>query len=215
MEPFGSANATPVFMLRGATLQKILSMGNGRHTKLILEKDGISMTAVWFGTTVAELHLEPTDTVDLLFQLNINEFQGVVQLQMIVQDVRLSPSIEEDLVHQRARFLEIFNGAPFTAREDVIPTRDDVAAVFSSLRREFHMNRSCFPIRRLLGLLRTNGYSIGYVKLEMIIRIMQEICVCDVTEADEDYFVFDFCHTPQKTSIENSPLLNRLRTQLK
>ena len=215
MEPFGSANTTPVLMIRGATLQRIMSMGNGRHTKLILEKDGISMTAVWFGTSMAELSLEPTDTVDVLFQLNINEFQNVTQLQMLVQDLRLAPSLEEDLKVQRARYLEIMDGASFTAQEDVIPTRDDVAVVFSSLRREFHANHSCFPIRRLLGMLRANGYPIGYIKLEMIIHIMQEICVCDVIEADEDYYVFDFCHTPQKTSIEKSELLQRLRKQLK
>lgn len=214
MEPFGSANTTPVLMLRGATLQRIMSMGNGRHTKLILEKDGISMTAVWFGTSMTEISLEPMDTVDLLFQLNINEFQNVTQLQMIVQDLRLSPAIEDDLAAQRKRYLEIVKGASFTADEDVIPSRDDVAIVFSSLRREFRLNHSCFPIRRLLGMLRANGYPIGYVKLEMIIQIMKEIRVCDVIEADEDYYVFDFCHTPQKTSIENSQLLQQLRTQL-
>ncbi len=214
MEPFGSANTTPVLMLHGATLQRILPMGNGRHTKLILEKDGISMTAVWFGTAPSELHLEPMDTVDVLFQLNINEFQNVTQLQMIVQDLRLTPSFEDDLSIQRKRYLEIKNGASFSAEEDVIPTRDDIAVVYTSLRREYQFNHTYFPIRRLLGMLKANGHHIGYVKLEMIIRIMQELQVCDVTEPCEDCYIFDFCYTPAKTSIEKSTLLKRLRTQL-
>ena len=213
LEPFGTANTTPVFFLQGATVQRIHSVGNARHTKLIFEKDGISMTALWFGTSLADVHLEPMDTVDVLFQLSINEFQNVTQLQMIVQDVRLTPSFANDLAMQRNRFLEIMDGAHFSPREDVIPTRDDVAIVYSELRREYQYHHTCFPIRRLLGMLHANGYSIGYVKLEIIIRIMQEIQVCKAIEPCEDFFIFDFSHTPQKTSIENSTLLKRLRTQ--
>ncbi|MBE6588661.1 MAG: single-stranded-DNA-specific exonuclease RecJ [Ruminococcaceae bacterium] len=214
LEPFGSSNPPPVFLLQGATLQRILSMGNGRHSKLILEKDGISMTAVWFGTPTSEILLEPMDTVDVLFQLNVNEFQNVTQLQMIVQDIRLTPSFEEDLSLQRKRYLEIRNGAAFSPAEDVIPTRNDIAIVYSALRREYQINHTCFPIRRLLGMLRANGYNIGYIKLEMIIRIIQELQLCDVTEPYEECFIFDFCHTPEKTSIEKSTLLKQLRTQI-
>lgn len=214
MEPFGNANATPVLMLCGATLQRILPMGNGKHTKLILEKDGVSMTAVWFGTGADNLHLEPMDTIDILFQLNINEFQNITQLQMIVQDVRLTPSFEDDLAVQKKRYLEIKRGATFSAEEDAIPTRDDMAVVYTSLRREYQFNHTYFPIRRLLGMLKANGHNIGYIKLKMIIRIMQELQLCEITETGEDCYVFDFYYTPAKTSIEKSSLLKRLRTQL-
>jgi single-stranded-DNA-specific exonuclease len=41
LEPFGTSNPVPNFVLRDTTLLRVIPMGNGKHTKLILEKDGI------------------------------------------------------------------------------------------------------------------------------------------------------------------------------
>ena len=216
MEPFGTANPVPTLMLSGATVTRVIPMGGGKHTKLILEKDGISMAAVWFGMNSAQLSFELLDRVDVLFQLNVNEFQNVTSLQMIVQDMRLSPSFEASFGRMRERYDEIRSGAEFTYDEDVIPTREDMAAVYTTLRREYGLKHTYFPIRRLLSIL--NGYSnvnIGYLKLQMIIRIMQELRFCDVSEPVEDCFVFDFYFNPTKTSIDKSSILKKLKTQLR
>ncbi len=216
MEPFGTSNPVPTLMLSDATVTRIIPMGGGKHTKLILEKDGISMAAVWFGMYSAQLSFELLDRVDVLFQLNVNEFQNVTSLQMIVQDMRLSPSFEASFKRMRGRYDEIRAGAEFTYDEDVIPTREDMAAVYTTLRREYGLKHTYFPIRRLLSIL--NGYSnvnIGYLKLQMIIRIMQELRFCDVSEPVEDCFVFDFYFNPAKTSIEKSSIFKKLKTQLR
>ena len=216
MEPFGTANPVPTLMLSGATVARVIPMGNGKHTKLILENDGTSMAAVWFGMNSAQLPFELEDRVDVLFQLNVNEFQNVTSLQMIVQDMRLSPKFEKSFTDLRLRYEEIRQGADFSAEEDVIPTRDDMAAVYTMLRREYGLKHTYFPIRRLLALL--NCYSnvnIGYNKLKTIIRIMQELHLCDVSEPVEDCFVFDFYFNPTKTGIDKSSILKKLKTQLR
>jgi NTP pyrophosphatase (non-canonical NTP hydrolase) len=54
---------------------RIVSLGEGKHTKLILEKNGREISAVWFGVGSSQLTFEVGDLIDVLFQLNINEYQ--------------------------------------------------------------------------------------------------------------------------------------------
>ena len=214
LEPFGTSNPVPNFVLRDASLLRIIPMGNGKHTKLILEKDGISMVAVWFGTEHTSIPFEIGDRLDVMFQLNINEFQNVTSLQMIVQDIQLSGVYEESFKDAWERYEEIRAGAPITADEDVIPTRQDMACVYTLLRREHQIGHTYFPIRRILSLVAQQGTPLGYYKLKTIIRIMQELNICDITEPMRDCFVFDFYFNPTKTSIEKSSILKKLKLQL-
>ncbi len=214
LEPFGTSNPVPNFVLRDASLLRIIPMGNGKHTKLILEKDGISMVAVWFGTESADVPFEIGDRLDVMFQLNINEFQNVTTLQMIVQDIQLSQTYENSFKDAWERYEEIRAGAPITAEEDVIPTREDMACVYTLLRREHQIGHTCFPIRRILSMVGQQGGAIGYYKLKTIIRIMQELNVCEITEPVQDCFVFDFYFNPTKTSIDKSSILKKLKLQL-
>ena len=214
LEPFGTSNPVPNFVLRDASLLRIIPMGNGKHTKLILEKDGISMVAVWFGTEHTSIPFEIGDRLDVMFQLNINEFQNVTSLQMIVQDIQLSKAYEESFMDAWERYEKIRAGAPITADEDVIPTRQDMACVYTLLRREYQVGHTYFPIRRILSLIAQQGTPLGYYKLKTIIRIMQELNICDITEPMRDCFVFDFYFNPTKTSIDKSSILKKLKLQL-
>lgn len=216
MEPFGISNPVPNFILRDARLVRIIPMGGGKHLRLILEKDGVEMTAVRFGTTQEQLKLDAGDPVDVLFQLNINEYQNVTSLQMIVQDIRLSERFENAYLEQVSRYEDIRGGAEYTEEEAVLPNRDDIAVVYTVLRKEYRTGHSVFPMRRLLSLLQGLGQGhIGYIKLKFIIRIMQELQICEVTESVPDTYIFDFQYQAAKTNIERSSILRKLRTQLR
>lgn len=215
MEPFGVSNPVPSFVLREARVLRVMPMGGGKHTKLTVEKDGIELSAVWFNVNPARLELEPMDTVDLLFQLNVNEFHGVTSIQLLLQDLHRSARTEEAYLREKARYEEIRQGGELLPEEDLVPTREDMATVYTLLRREFRCGKSVFPIRRILALLRAQGEdSIGYVKLKFIIRIMQELQICGVTEPSEDRYVFEFYFHTAKTNLEKSSILRHLKSQM-
>ena len=172
------------------------------------------MVAVWFGMESTAIPFEIGDRLDVMFQLNINEFQNITSLQMIVQDIQLSQSYENSFHDAWERYEEIRAGAPITAEEDVIPTREDMACVYTMLRREYQIGHTYFPIRRILSMLTQQGTPIGYYKLKTIIRIMQELNICEITEPVADGFVFDFYFNPTKTSIDKSSILKKLKLQL-
>lgn len=216
MEPFGVSNPVPNLVLREATVLRALPMGGGKHTKLTVEKDGIELNAVWFNVNAAKLELEPMDKIDILFQLNVNEFRGVTSVQLLVQDIHPSEAFELQYQLEKKRYEEIRQGGELSAEEDLVPTRDDMVQVYTLLRREFRNGKSVFPIRRILMLLHSHGVEgIGYVKLKFIIRIMQELQICGVTEPAEDRYVFEFYFHTSKTNLEKSSILHKLKSQIK
>lgn len=217
MEPFGTANPVPNFILRDARAVRIVPMGGGKHMRMVLEKDGIEITAVRFGVNAEDIAaFDVGERVDVLFQLNVNEYQGVTSLQMIVQDIRPSEKQEKLLNDAALRYEEIRVGGVFSESEAVLPSRDDMAVVYTALRKEYRVGHTLFSMRRLLALLRNHGHGeIGYVKLKFIIRIMQELQVCGVTEPQSDTYLFEFQYQPTKTNIEKSSILRKLKTQMR
>ena len=214
MEPFGISNPIPNFILRNVRVLRVIPMGGGRHCKLIVEKDGIEMVAVWFGTGPTQLGFEVGDETDILFQLNVNEYQNVTSLQLLVQDMRFSERSEQAYRMSVQRYEEIKGGAAYTEHEAVLPTRDDMAIVYTALRREYRAGRTVFTMRRLLSLLRNLGVgNVNYIKLKFMIRIMQELQICDVTEPVADTYLFEFQYQTTKTNIEKSSILHRLKNQ--
>ena len=215
LEPFGIANPVPNLILRDARVVRIVPMGAGKHTRMILTKDGVEMTAVRFGEGMLQLGLKEGDLVDVLFQLNVNEYQNVTSLQMIVQDIRYADSFMNEYKAQKMRYEEIKNGAQFSEAEEILPSRDDMALVYTMLRKEYRAGYTAFRISRLLMMLRVMGHgTVGYAKLKFIIRIMQELKLCDVLELDEDYYKFGFQYQATKTSIEKSSILHKLKSQM-
>jgi len=214
MEPFGISNPVPNLILRDAKVVRVVSLGNGKHTKLILQKDGREISAVWFGMGGDQMPYEVGDIVDVLFQLNINEYQNVVSLQMLVQDIHYAVSYEQTYAESVNRYETIRAGGEYSEEESVLPCRDDMVAVYTAVRREFRAGHTVFPMRRLLSLLHTSGHSeINYIKLKFIIRIMQELQICEITEPVPDTYLFEFRYHTAKTNIEKSSILRKLKNQ--
>jgi hypothetical protein len=215
MEPFGVANPVPQFIARDMTVSRIIAMGGGKHTKLLLNKGEFSIYAVYFGISPAQLRIVAGERADVLFQLNINEFQGERSLQMIVQDIRKSEAYVSEQRRMCERYAEIKAGALLEEGEEIyIPTRDDFALVYTFLRREFRQGNTTYSDQALLMALESEAPGkINYIKLKYIIRVLHELQICGVNEPEEGYYIFDIYFTPNKSSIEKSSILKKLRGQ--
>ena len=216
LEPFGVGNPTPAFVMRDVTVQRVMQIGGGKHTKLILEKDGVSVCGMYLGVSASELEFEAGDKIDALFNLDINDYKNVRSVQMIIQDARISEAQARMILDGKRRYEEINAGAEYSADEDVIPTREDFAAVYTVLRREYRTGSNVFDAKTLMRLV--NFYDrpqINYVKLKYILRIMNELKICGVEEIDKDIYRFEIFFNASKTSIDKSSILKKLRSRCK
>ena len=217
LEPFGVGNQTPLFILRDAAVQKIIPMGAGKHTKLMVYGDGTILQAIWFSKPTASLPFVVGDTVDILFQLNINDYQGVRSLQLIIQDMRISEHYTEALRREETRLREVLDGAPITPEEDLVPTREEIAGVFTVLRSDARLGNQTVSERSLLERANRGAlvqHPVSMVKLRLIVRILNEMGVCHIRDPIDGIYIFEVNFAAPKTSIDASPLMRRLRSQL-
>jgi len=214
LEPFGVGNATPTFIIRDITVQRVMQLSAGKHTKLILERNGVSLCGMYFGVSALELGFDAGDKIDILFNLDINDYKGVKSVQLIIQDAKLAESYRKEMSDSENRYAEICSGSTYDPEEDIIPTREDFASVYTVLRHEFRAGTDIIDIKTLLKIV--NSYDrpyINYIKLKYILRIMNELKICSIEEIDKDIFKFEIYFNAAKTSIEKSSILKKLKSR--
>ncbi len=220
LEPFGVSNPVPVFVLRNVPLYDIALVGGGKHTRMIFRLNGTSVSAMCFRQTLADLDVYPGDMVDVMFTLDINEFQNQRNVQMIVRDVRLTEKQFAAESAERELYEKIRSGMkpgeigldPVSA-EDVVPTREEFAAVYKLLQRELRVEHEVFSIRALLHLLRGNGMPMRYVKLRFILDTFNELNLLSVRELSRanEIFAFRYVYVKTKISLDRSEIYRKLK----
>ncbi len=215
LEPYGVANPLPVFAMYSALLEEIVPVSGGKHTRLILSDGSTHVTAMYFSKETESLDLYQGERVDVLFCIDINEWYGRRSVQLIVKDMRPAEKEAEKLLEESARFDAIFAGAEIEPSEDVIPDRDDFAAVYTVIRSHVRGGESTLSIRRMLSLLHSAKTPIGYIKLKLIFRILEELNLLGIEETRSDVFRFRVQFSPSKVDLEKSGILRRLRSRVR
>jgi len=215
LEPFGTGNLAPVFLMRDVTVKKITSIGAGKHARLLLEQDGICMTALYFGVATEELGFTVGDVIDVLFHIDINDYKNVQSVQMILQDTRLAERYSDEFDRQKQRYEEVSEGAGFSVSEEILPMREDFARVYKILRRESRMGNCFLNVKDMLRLINAvpGEAPMNYAKLKYILRVFHELQLCEVEEIQSDLYQFRIFFHASKTNIEKSSILKKLKSQ--
>jgi len=90
LEPTGNENPTPLLLSRNCTVRDVRAVGQGKHLKLSVEADKNTplFDAIGFNMGEWREHLSEGDEIDVLFYLEVNEWQGRRRLQLNLQDLR-------------------------------------------------------------------------------------------------------------------------------
>lgn len=90
LQPFGVNNPTPAFSVRNIKIHRISVMSEGKHLRMTLLKDGKYIDAVGFGMGDYYNTFREGDFVDVAFALDINDYKGFQNVQMILKDIRMT-----------------------------------------------------------------------------------------------------------------------------
>lgn len=89
LEPFGQGNPRPLFLSREVETRGVRVAGQeGRHLQMVLAAGQEERHAIGFG--LGELAGRVGDRVDIVYMIEINEWNGQRRLQFNVQDLRAS-----------------------------------------------------------------------------------------------------------------------------
>ena len=95
MEPYGKLNEEPVMRINKCKVSKIIPIGNGSHTKLVIEHGG-TFQCVYFGKTSDSLPFSEGDYADFAFTPKINMMYGE-NVQLHIKDARPCESVLGEL----------------------------------------------------------------------------------------------------------------------
>ncbi|MCX7695155.1 MAG: single-stranded-DNA-specific exonuclease RecJ [Caloramator sp.] len=88
LEPYGFGNPSPIFYMENLKVVSKRAVGsNNKHLKLLLDKDNMTYDGVYFNG-YEELKDKEWDNIDVVFNLDINEWNNTRNLQLLIKAVR-------------------------------------------------------------------------------------------------------------------------------
>ncbi len=87
--PFGETNPEPLLLLTGARIREIMPLSNGKHLKLYIEKSNQIYECVWWNSADFKDTVTFGAHIDLVFKLNVHNWQGTERLQLTIEDISL------------------------------------------------------------------------------------------------------------------------------
>jgi len=93
LEPFGNENPVPCLCIKNAKLTAMQSIGSGKHTRMKIEKSGVTFACIFFSVPAEDLSIDIGDDVDIAFEPQINEFRGNYSVQLQLSDIKLSEAL--------------------------------------------------------------------------------------------------------------------------
>ncbi len=212
--PYGVSNPTPLFVMRNITINDIIPVGMNRHLKLDLSKENFSFVAMMFSTTISEFPLSVGDEIDLAFNLDVNEFNGTSSLQISIKDIRPSErNFHFEMVNEKM-FESIKSGESCLDGEYIIPQREDFALVYNQLLAAARTGKETYRISRLLSdiLKKEPNSGINYIKVKFAIKVFRELNIVNIEELDAHAFSFRIAYAKNKTSLDKSNILKKLKS---
>ncbi len=211
LEPCGTGNPRPVFLLQGAQVHTMAQVGRGRHLKLRLESRGVPLDAIYFSSQGSELGLTPGCRVDVVFYPQINDFRGRRDLQLQIVDLRLAPSRAQ---LERAIYEKYSRGEDLTTEEArfLLPSRGDFVGLYRWLERQ---STGCTvvedtPARIARAVSRATRQREVPARTMLCLEVLEERGLIDLNRRT-DRIQITLRHVEQKVDLEASEIIRRLR----
>ena len=206
LEPFGCENPVPLFLTKDLLLRDITPVGGGRHTRLTLCRGDWRITAMYFGTAPETLPYRTGDRVDVVYQIDINEFMNRTSVQMLIMDMDFSEEVYQELEQQREIYGRICRGEAVECA-DMLPDRQDFADLYRCLRdrcgeRETHVTDTALSLKLRMPLYR--------LLLALDILAEMRLITCS---AQKGALCIALLHATDKVDLEKSPTLCALRAK--
>lgn len=224
LEPFGLSNPVPVFVMQNLKISSIIPIGDGKHTKLILEKNGQTNIALLFGTPAYTFNFAEGDFVDAAFNVDVNNFKNQQSVQMILRDIRPA-KIDRDILTQHLfMYNNILLNEEYGINQNDIPTRTEFAQVYTTLKelisnaRNFTENYELYvPYLAKLAYKKYSN-SIPLYKVLIILDVLCETDLITVSESSNTLYKNIECNSvfaqKNKVILENAPTVKKMLSKI-
>lgn len=223
LEPFGECNRQPLFISEGFRIIQWMLVGNGRHVKLVVEgKSGKHYDGIAFSMSDADELFTAGDRIDLLFSLEINEWQNRERLQLQIKDIHLSQSGDDfidrpwlaDGLYKNNWTLSKIAEKYSLGVDELMPAGSDFKAAYQFIRTRF-ASRCLETDLKILARRISSSYRIelNAFKLARIIEVFAESNLISLEWLGDDRCKFSLLEVNSKVRLEEASTYRRLLSE--
>ncbi len=204
LEPYGTANPTPVFLLEKVKIEDIVTLSMGRHTKMLVSSGGNRVAALLFGADLTVEGFRRGDIVNIAGNLNINEFRGERTPQIICRDISLIEAYHDEITDGEKYFQNVLAGDTLINAED-IPTHEDFGIVYKFLRRSFPYGGGTVSLKRAGDIC-----ELPYIKILCAFHVFYEAGLITYTKIPDYNYRIKLLPAEGKSDLSKTDLMKKI-----
>lgn len=151
LEPFGIGNPAPLFGLYRMRLDNITALGNGKHLRLSLSRDGVRISAVKFQTMPEEFPIPCGATVNCVVSLDKNDYRGNTTVSVRIVDIGYADTDREELIRDMRTFEAVLRGESHPDPAVAMASREQLVHLYNMLRVCKEWNGTPEQLQHALG----------------------------------------------------------------
>ncbi len=195
LEPFGAGNPSPIFGLYNLEITRITEICEGKHTKLLLARNGASIQVMCFSIPTSSFPFIVGDVIDVAVSVSVNEYSGNRNVSVKAVSVRKS-GIDEDAFFEDFALYDAFNRGENKEYPKI--SRKEIGMVYRSVNGTVPRQ---LVVQRFLG-------NLGYFKTCVAIDILEELGL--ITSLKISYFKYLAVVENKKSNLDSSEIFKRL-----
>ena len=208
LEPCGNGCPKPVLMMENLVVDRLQSVGGGRHLRLRLRRGRYCINAIYFSATAQSASIAQGDLVDIAFQPQVNEFREERSVQMNVQDIR--PACQAECSPELCGYhaLRTRTSQSFSASA-LLPDRNTLATVWRYLASVPQGAIEETPMCLCRKIVRWSGAPLSLGRLMVCLDIFSDVDLLLVTRMNK-YLSIRLTPGPGKTDLNRSRTMQYL-----
>jgi single-stranded-DNA-specific exonuclease len=226
MAPFGEANHNPNFGYMALKITDIKTMSGGKHLKLKLTDASFCAEAVGFGIGSIADQYKVGDVVDLVFNPDINVWNGSEKVQLYIKDIKpcVFTNLDKNIVFTKpndynniiVQIVNTFKGQYRLGPSVLIPERQELEAVYRYVRSGSKAAGGAFSICDLYEasaqLAEKYRVDMNIFKLKRALEIFEELRLLDIADAGIGGITVRAAENAEKVELESSKLYTGLQS---
>ncbi|MBQ4612862.1 MAG: single-stranded-DNA-specific exonuclease RecJ [Clostridia bacterium] len=180
LEPCGAGNPSPQFGLFRMRLDNIAAIGGGKHMRLSLSRDGVHINAVKFQMRPEELPIPCGSLVNCIVSLEKNVYHGNISVSVRIIDIGYADTDRAQMQAQIAAFEDMMRCELRPAKEDVLPSREQLAHLYSMLHACGEWNGTVEHLHRAVNADAEDEFTV--LKLLATLEIWREASLVEVQD---------------------------------
>lgn len=204
LEPFGSGNYSPLFLIKNAKILEIFSLSDDKHVRLKLEYQGQNIFILNFSVSSVLFPYKTGDIVDVVVNLDVNEYNGNVTTSLKLKDIRKSDFNQEKFFSAKAIYEQFVLNEKIEKKylTAISPTREEVAYIYNYLKQNEGFRGD---VELLFERFDTKRFN--FCKLRLIIDMLAQMKIIDLDIAENKIKIIK---NPEKASILETKIFQRI-----